>query len=78
MTPLEDQFDGSGDVETQEPRNTCRADDTVQCSDGSAFICADQVCDGTPDCDDGGDELNCLHLGKNYCSVVLTVSAALW
>ncbi|KAG5900599.1 hypothetical protein JTB14_017455 [Gonioctena quinquepunctata] len=24
-----------------------------------AAICADQVCDGTPDCDDGGDERNC-------------------
>lgn len=37
----------------------CRADDSVRCADGSYTICADQVCDGTPDCADGGDEKDC-------------------
>ncbi|XP_034945971.1 basement membrane-specific heparan sulfate proteoglycan core protein isoform X4 [Chelonus insularis] len=39
--------------------NNCRGDDTVRCSDGSRQICRVQVCDGVPDCDDHGDELNC-------------------
>ncbi|EFN82309.1 Prolow-density lipoprotein receptor-related protein 1 [Harpegnathos saltator] len=39
--------------------NTCRADDTIRCSDGSRYICSVQECDGVQDCDDGGDELNC-------------------
>ncbi|XP_057651724.1 basement membrane-specific heparan sulfate proteoglycan core protein-like isoform X29 [Diorhabda carinulata] len=37
----------------------CRADDSVRCSDGSRVICADQVCDGIEDCDNGADEDNC-------------------
>lgn len=43
--------------------NKCRADDTVRCKDGSRVICAVQLCDGVPDCDDGGDEVDCSHPG---------------
>ncbi|XP_029051246.2 basement membrane-specific heparan sulfate proteoglycan core protein isoform X2 [Osmia bicornis bicornis] len=43
--------------------NKCRADDTVRCSDGSRSICSVQQCDGVPDCDDGGDEVDCPHPG---------------
>ncbi|XP_014478060.1 PREDICTED: basement membrane-specific heparan sulfate proteoglycan core protein isoform X5 [Dinoponera quadriceps] len=41
----------------------CRADDTVRCTDGSRYICSVQECDGIPNCDDGGDEVNCPHPG---------------
>lgn len=41
----------------------CRADDTVRCHDGSRYICSVQQCDGVPDCDDGGDEVDCPHPG---------------
>ncbi|XP_032663569.1 basement membrane-specific heparan sulfate proteoglycan core protein-like isoform X7 [Odontomachus brunneus] len=41
----------------------CRADDTVRCADGSRYICSVQECDGIPDCDDGGDEVDCPHPG---------------
>ncbi|XP_018343803.1 PREDICTED: basement membrane-specific heparan sulfate proteoglycan core protein isoform X2 [Trachymyrmex septentrionalis] len=43
--------------------NKCRADDTVRCHDGSRYICSVQQCDGVPDCDDGGDEIDCPHPG---------------
>ncbi|XP_070527636.1 basement membrane-specific heparan sulfate proteoglycan core protein isoform X6 [Cardiocondyla obscurior] len=43
--------------------NKCRADDTVRCHDGSRYICSVQQCDGVPDCDDGGDEVDCPHPG---------------
>lgn len=43
--------------------NKCRADDTVRCRDDSRYICSVQQCDGVPDCDDGGDEVNCPHPG---------------
>ncbi|XP_039313953.1 basement membrane-specific heparan sulfate proteoglycan core protein isoform X28 [Solenopsis invicta] len=46
--------------------NKCRADDTVRCHDGSRYICSVQQCDGIPDCDDAGDEVDCPHPG---CSV---------
>lgn len=41
----------------------CRADDTVRCRDGSRYICSVQQCDGVPDCNDGGDEVDCPHPG---------------
>ncbi|KYM93872.1 Basement membrane-specific heparan sulfate proteoglycan core protein, partial [Cyphomyrmex costatus] len=43
--------------------NKCRADDTVRCQDGSRYICSVQQCDGVPDCDDSGDEIDCPHPG---------------
>jgi len=45
--------------------NKCRADDTVRCLDGSRYICSVQQCDGVPDCDDGGDEVDCPHPGTD-------------
>nr|CAH7757336.1 unnamed protein product [Callosobruchus chinensis] len=49
----EPEVEGSGD------EGNCRADDGERCADGSRIICADQKCDGHPDCDDGGDERDC-------------------
>ncbi|XP_071451008.1 basement membrane-specific heparan sulfate proteoglycan core protein [Hetaerina americana] len=46
-------------VPTAPPLDRCRADDKVRCSDGSAFICTDQVCDGESNCKDGSDEAEC-------------------
>ncbi|CAH1960651.1 unnamed protein product [Acanthoscelides obtectus] len=51
----EPQVEGSGDGD----EGNCRADDAERCADGSRIICADQKCDGHPDCDDGGDEKDC-------------------
>ncbi|CAG9863072.1 unnamed protein product [Phyllotreta striolata] len=60
--PPIDEGSGAGD---------CRADDWVRCADGSRVICSDQVCDGLPDCHDGGDESNCTEcrLGEFKCDV---------
>ncbi|KAJ3632235.1 hypothetical protein MTP99_009254 [Tenebrio molitor] len=59
--PIEAEL-GSGEVPEVEGRlipSQCRADDVVQCTDGSRVICADQICDGIKDCEDGADEQNC-------------------
>ncbi|KAL3282977.1 hypothetical protein HHI36_006135 [Cryptolaemus montrouzieri] len=56
-TTTESAFEGSGDDNSR--GDNCRADDSVTCSDGSRIICSDQLCDGVPDCDDGGDEKKC-------------------
>ncbi|XP_074025385.1 basement membrane-specific heparan sulfate proteoglycan core protein isoform X7 [Leptinotarsa decemlineata] len=57
--------EGSGAVD-------CRADDAVQCEDGSRVICSDQICDGSFDCDDGGDERGCqgeCRVGEFKCDI---------
>lgn len=72
----EPPIEGSGETDEPVSKNKCRADDSVQCADGSTSICADQICDGIEDCDDGGDEKECLHGGKNFYSVVLTAITA--
>ncbi|XP_024936745.1 basement membrane-specific heparan sulfate proteoglycan core protein [Cephus cinctus] len=75
MVPVESEDDddrknGVYDEEDSERPETvrplsskCRADDSVRCSDGSRYICSIQQCDGTPDCDDGGDEVGCPYPG---------------
>lgn len=61
---IRDVDDGEDDEYTlRPPANKCRADDTVRCKDGSRHICSVQQCDGVPDCDDGGDEIDCPHPG---------------
>lgn len=50
---------GGVPIPIPEPIDRCRADDKVRCSDGSAYICTDQVCDGHADCNDAKDEANC-------------------
>ncbi|XP_076237453.1 uncharacterized protein LOC143181108 [Calliopsis andreniformis] len=58
------KYDGRYDENTlRSTADKCRADDTVRCSDGSRYICSVQQCDGVPDCEDGGDELDCPHPG---------------
>ncbi|CAK9818275.1 Low-density lipoprotein receptor-related protein 1B [Anthophora quadrimaculata] len=60
-TPTYNEGSGDYDDNVTDTTNKCRADDTVRCSDGSRFICSVQRCDGLPDCDDGGDEVDCLN-----------------
>ena len=48
--------EGSGDDTTMRTIG-CRGDDVHYCSTGEQ-ICADQWCDGTPDCSNGEDENN--------------------
>lgn len=39
--------------------NRCRGDDSTPCPGSNVIICSDQFCDGTSDCPNGADELNC-------------------
>lgn len=78
-TPIETEL-GSGEPdEGRFSESKCRADDSVRCADGSRSICADQICDGIKDCDDGRDEDNCPSGSKipNYLHVVLGLTL-LW
>ncbi|XP_011640582.1 basement membrane-specific heparan sulfate proteoglycan core protein isoform X5 [Pogonomyrmex barbatus] len=65
VKPEISDFDDREDEEStlRSSSDKCRADDTVRCQDGSRFICSVQECDGVPDCDDGGDEVDCPHPG---------------
>lgn len=58
-----DGYEDSRSSTLRSASNKCRADDTVRCHDGSRYICSVQQCDGVPDCDDGGDEVDCPHPG---------------
>lgn len=70
---------GSGEIpegEKEIETSRCRADDVVRCEDGSRSICADQLCDGNRDCNDGADERNCS--STSSFGTVQAITNSLW